>query len=85
VIVDYGNLTIASGITFDSDVSASFIQAAFPTTDFYGDGSYFGPNFEIAAVPEPSSLLLSGLTVLGMVAYFWRKQKRRAMTVLNAR
>jgi hypothetical protein len=52
-----------SGVTFNNAVSTASGTGQYPTTDtitFFGslEGAYFGPTFQIQAVPEPGSLLL---------------------------
>jgi len=67
-----------SGVTFNNAVSANG-TAQFPTADvltFFGtpEGAYFGPTFQIQAVPEASSLLLCGAAAtVGAFGYWWRR------------
>jgi hypothetical protein len=70
-----------SGVTFNNAVSANG-TGQFPTTDvltFFGslEGAYFGPTFQIQAIPEPSSILLCGAAATTGAFGFWRRRRRR--------
>lgn len=57
-------------ITFDK--SSYFIGGTlnYPTLTSGSSPSHFGPNFEaVAATPEPSSLILFGTSILGLVPF----------------
>jgi hypothetical protein len=68
-----------TGVTFNNAVSANG-TGQFPTTDvftFFGtpEGAYFGPTFQIQAVPESSSLLLGGAAAtVGAFGYCRRRK-----------
>ena len=69
-------LTTDAAITYGAGVSAVGFGLK-PTTDFFGsplNPGYFGPNFNFVAVPEPSSLILCGLGLVGLVYVARRKQ-----------
>ena len=38
--------------------------------------AYFGPNFDPAPVPEPSTLTLLGIGIAGLAGYGWRRRQR---------
>jgi len=76
------NFQIASGsgVTFNNAVSSASGIGQFPTTDtitFFGspEGAYFGPTFQIQAVPEPSSLFLCGAAAMIGAFCCWRRRK----------
>jgi hypothetical protein len=59
-------------ITFDQSSFAAGGTLSDPTFSASTDPSYFGPNFEavaVAATPEPSSLILFGTSVLGLIPF----------------
>jgi hypothetical protein len=64
-------------ITFGSGRLTNQGAGLFPTTDFIGQGPYFGPTFEVAptAAPEPASLTLLGSGAAGLVGYGWRRKR----------
>ena len=68
-----------SDITFGQARSAT-TTGAFPTTDSFNLGPYFGPSFE-AVVPEPTSFLLVGMGAAGMAVSAWRWNKKKAIAV----
>jgi hypothetical protein len=69
---------------FATDAQIDFVQNAYtaggtladPTSTAGTDPSYFGPNFDIAPVPEPATLTLLGIGIAGMAGYAWRKRKQ---------
>lgn len=68
-------ITSIPGVTFNNAVS-EFFPGARPTQDaFAGLGPYFGPTFQIAAVPEPTTWALIGVGAFGAGAYAWRKKR----------
>jgi hypothetical protein len=74
-----------SGVTFDNAVSTASGTGQYPTTDtitFFGspEGGYFGPTFQIQAVPEPGSLLLCGAAATTGAFGCWRRRKRHFAT-----
>lgn len=69
-----------SGVTFDNAVSSASGIGQYPTTDtitFFGtpEGAYFGPTFQIHAVPEPGSLVLCGAAATTGAFGCWRRRK----------
>jgi len=69
-------VTTASGINYvDSRRDASGTQLTFPTGGG-GHGGYFGPDFQFAGVPEPSSWALR-LVAAGAFAVVTRRKKSR--------
>lgn len=75
-----------SAINFATDPSISFLKSAFidgsslndPTISTDTMPGYFGPNFTLTPVPEPSCLALLGISTLCLVGYTWRRQKQTA-------
>lgn len=68
-----------SGVTFNNSLSANGI-GQHPTTDVFTifgqpEGGYFGPTFQIQAVPEPSSLLLCVAAATTGAFGYWRRRK----------
>jgi hypothetical protein len=76
-----GNPILPPGITF-ADVLHNVDEINFTT---YGPGMYFGytnydlsfDNLGVNAVPEPSSLTLLGLAVMGTAGMSWRQLRRK--------
>lgn len=73
------SVAMAGGLTYGAGVAAAG-TGQNPTSDSLGGSSfankYFGPNFNIRAVPEPSALVqlsLAGAIALGLS---WRKIRR---------
>ena len=64
-------ITTASGVTYDESVFAS--GNAFPAGGFVAVNSYFGPNFQFVAIPEPGSAFL---VVLGIGTLMFRARRR---------
>lgn len=69
-----------SGVTFNNAVSSASGIGQHPTTDtilFFGSplGGYFGPTFQIQAVPEPSSLLFCSVAATILAFGCWRRRK----------
>ncbi|PYK29980.1 MAG: hypothetical protein DME57_08420 [Verrucomicrobia bacterium] len=63
VEVQASTITTASMITYDGSRSTAGAALTFPSGDASANGnSYFGPNFEFTAVPEPTTI---GLLLFG--------------------
>lgn len=79
IIVGAGSITPATGISYNGSRSVGGASLTFPSGDtFNNSSSYFGPNFLVAAVPEPTStaLLLLGGAASSIVA--WRRRRHHA-------
>jgi hypothetical protein len=70
------SVTTAPEVSFLTDLRNNSAGGfSFPTI---ADGNIgrFGPNFQFAPVPEPSTLILAGGGVLGLLGYGWRRRKQ---------
>ena len=47
-----------------------------PNTESNAGPGYFGPNFAVWVVPEPSSLTLAATAALGLTGYLWPRRKQ---------
>jgi hypothetical protein len=74
--VNATGLATNPAITFDTEIISGTLDST-PTTDAFGGGynpGAFGPNFDIAQVPEPSSAAVFGAGLAALVA--WRRRTR---------
>ena len=79
-------LTTNLAISFGVGVEA-FGLGNKPTSDIQGGANnpgYFGPSFEISAVPEPSGFALLGIGTIALLKYGWSRAKRSSAKSINA-
>jgi polygalacturonase len=71
VNVQGGNLTVAS-----INVSTLTIASGLTVTIQPIPGGHQASNENLQSVPEPSTLALLGIIIIGLLAYHWRRRKR---------
>ncbi|MCY2963383.1 MAG: DUF4082 domain-containing protein [Planctomycetota bacterium] len=83
-------LTVAQGLTIDGSrkttgsVVSTTSDPEFPDLFVPGESAYFGPNFLIDPIPEPSSIVLA-LIGGSMIAFkAWRRRQAKAISVTLA-
>jgi hypothetical protein len=74
---DLGSITTGAEITFGTNDFIAGGSLTDPTNTTGDTASYFGPNFQYTATPEPSSMVLLGTVALG-VGLRLRKALRKA-------
>ncbi len=75
---ELSSITMGPGITFGENEYIAGGTLTDPTNTSGDMGSYFGPNFEYTATPEPSSVVL-----LGSVAFAVGLRLRKALRKAN--
>src|SRR5258708_5769709 len=71
--IDVPFLPLTNGLDTEFQVFLATDDAANKKLTIY-DGVWWG--FQVAAVPEPTSLRLVGIGILGMAAYAWRRRRK---------
>lgn len=74
--VNFPTFSSASAITVDQGIFLNGTGGlAFATSNPGTANGVFGPNFKIHAIPEPSTLLLAALGLLGLLGFTRRRRK----------
>lgn len=76
-VVGLNVMSTASGVSWSgNDISVAKGDIIdFATSSSYGSVTKLDATIAFTAMPEPSTIIMSGISIIGLLAYAWRKRK----------